>query len=224
MTAPPSEDALLQMRLAHLNMIQGIVSRLSGFSANAKNFCITILAALVAVAFQKPVPELIWAGFAVPFLFALLDAYYLAQEKRFRDFYEISSAKSLDQATNLALTPPPLTLQAVTRTVFSGSVFVVYLALLAGMSLLLYVAGHQPAEAKPAACTRQLSAPADGANSANRGNDRTLGQPLASASAQPGLLPSRQADATPHVAAESSTKSTHNELARRAGSAPSPTK
>ena len=123
-------------------MIQGVVSRLSGFSANAKNFCITIFAAIVAVAFQKPLPDLIWAGVAVPCTFALLDAYYLAQEKRFRDFYTSIALAPLDQATMLALEPPRLTLAAIARTVFGRSVFIPYLALLVGMTLLLYVACH----------------------------------------------------------------------------------
>lgn len=145
MSSPPplAEESLVQMRLAHLSMIQGIIARVSGFSANAKNFCITVLAALVAVAFQKPVPELVWAGIAVPLLFALLDAYYLAQEKRFRDLYEATASRPLASGDDMSLKPASLTAKRIVRAVISWSVLGVYSALLVGMSVLLYIASHE---------------------------------------------------------------------------------
>ncbi|MCP1471866.1 hypothetical protein J3E64_003579 [Sphingobium sp. OAS761] len=152
MNSPPSlsEESLVQMRLTHLEMIQDIIARLSGFSANAKNFCITVLAALVAVAFQKPVPELVWAGVAVPLLFALLDAYYLAQEKRFRDLYELTCSAPLSSADDISLKPRSLNARRIGAAFFSWSVAGVYAALLVGMSILLYIASHGPAEHRPA--------------------------------------------------------------------------
>lgn len=144
-----SEESLVQMRLTHLEMIQGIISRLSGFSASAKNFCITVLAALVAVAFQKPVPELVWAGVAVPLLFALLDAYYLAQERRFRDLYESTCSAPLSSADVISLSLRPLNGRRIGAAFFSWSVAGVYAALLAGMSILLYLASHGPSEQRP---------------------------------------------------------------------------
>lgn len=137
-----SEESLVQMRVAHLGMIQSIIARLSGFSANAKTFCITILAALVAVAFQKSVPELIWAGVAVPLVFALLDAYYLALEKRFRSLYSTVCARPLDQSEDMTINPGPLSATDVARTLISLSVAGVHIPLLLGISALLYVAAH----------------------------------------------------------------------------------
>lgn len=142
MEAVLSEESLVQMRVAHLGMIQSIIARLSGFSANAKTFCITILAALVAVAFQKSVPELIWAGVAVPLVFALLDAYYLALEKRFRSLYSTVCARPLDQAEDLTINSDPLSATDVAKTLFSLSVAGVHVPLLLGMCALLYVAAH----------------------------------------------------------------------------------
>ncbi|PYF09255.1 hypothetical protein C8J30_110129 [Rhodobacter viridis] len=138
---PLNQESLVQMRVAHLGMIQSIIARLSGFSANAKTFCITILAALVAVAFQKPVPELIWAGVAVPLVFASLDAYYLALEKQFRDMYAVVSGRAIDQAADLAIAPKKLKSKEVAAAFFSPSVIGVHLPLLLGMCLLLYLAG-----------------------------------------------------------------------------------
>lgn len=137
-----NEESLVQMRVAHLGMIQSIIARLSGFSANAKSFCITILAALVAVAFQKFAPELIWAGVAVPLVFALLDAYYLALEKQFRTLYSTVCARPLDKSEDLSINPDPLGATDVAKALFSLSVAGVYVPLLLGTSALLYVAAH----------------------------------------------------------------------------------
>lgn len=138
---PLDQESLVQMRVAHLDMIQSIIARLSGFSANAKTFCITILAALVAVAFQKPVPEMIWAGIAVPLVFASLDAYYLALEKQFRALYAAVCSRALDQAADLTIAPTKLKLKEVAAAFFSPSVIGVHLPLLLGMCSLLYLAG-----------------------------------------------------------------------------------
>lgn len=137
---PFNQDSLVQMRVAHLSMIQSIIARLSGFSANAKTFCITILAALVAVAFQKPVPELIWAGIAVPFVFASLDAYYLALEKQFRRMYASVCSSPIDQAANLSIVRTKLRLREFATAFFSPSIIWVHLPLLLGVCSLLYLA------------------------------------------------------------------------------------
>lgn len=139
---PLADESLVQMRIAHLSMAQGVISRLSGFSASAKNFCITVMAALVAIAFQKPVPALVGAGMAVPILFALLDAYYLAQEKRFRDLYEAVSAAPIAIAGEMSLKPRALNSVLVLKSILSLPVGGFYLALLTGMSILLYMAAH----------------------------------------------------------------------------------
>lgn len=139
---PLKEESLVQMRIGHLGMIQSIITRLSGFSANAKTFCITILAALVAVAFQKPVPELIWAGLAVPLVFASLDAYYLALEKQFRGMYTEVCSRALDQAADLMISPVKLKLKEIAAAFFSLSVIAVHFPLLIGMCSLLYLAGE----------------------------------------------------------------------------------
>jgi hypothetical protein len=178
MSSPPplTEESLVQMRLAHLNMIQGVISRLSGFSAAAKNFCITVLAALVAVAFQKPMPELVWAGVAVPLLFALLDAYYLAQEKRFRDLYEATCSAPLTHGDDMSLKPRPLNAKRVLGAIFSWSVLGVYSALMVGMSVLLYIASHGQSE-----------------RSSDEGDRRSAGQAAATAPAKPPLVADRRA-------------------------------
>jgi len=83
-----------------------------------------------------------WPQVAVPILFALLDAYYLAQEKRFRDLYEAVSAAPIAIAGEMSLKPRALNSVLVLKSILSLSVGGFYLALLTGMSILLYIAAH----------------------------------------------------------------------------------
>lgn len=145
----PTTDKLLDMRVAHLNMIQGVISRMSGFSAGVKNFCITISAAIIAVAYQKQVPLLEWAGAAVVLIFCFMDTYYLGLERRYRELYERVAARPFDQAPDMSLKAERLNLSTCFRALRSISVAGFYVLLLTGVITLLTLANHvQPEPAK----------------------------------------------------------------------------
>lgn len=157
----------VQMRLAHLGMIQGIILRISGFSAASKNFCITIIAAIIAVAFQKQLPELIWAGVGVVVMFALLDTYYLTIERNFRHLYEACAARPIADAGDLSLEAPPLSLRQFVQGLHSASVAFFYALLLVVVIALLYVAGHVRTETeRPVHCTCVADVDRGGSSSA----------------------------------------------------------
>jgi hypothetical protein len=121
-------------------MIQGIILRLSGFSANAKNFCITILAAVIGISFQHHLALLIAAAAFVIITFAALDTYYLAQERRFRAFYADVAARPLSDAHQLELAPPKLDFSQYLAGALSFSTGGFYLLLLIVASALLCIA------------------------------------------------------------------------------------
>lgn len=157
MTAPhtpaaPSSDQL-QARLGHLNMVQATIGRMAGFSANAKTFTLTIGAALIAVAFDKDLPILFYAGFCITVVFALLDAYYLALEKSFRDLYSDISSRDWTQAFNFAIRPRATNFLHVSTAMASASVWGFYLVLLASFAMLAHVQKHGQLDAN----TTQLS-------------------------------------------------------------------
>lgn len=107
----PGPDKIIDMKIAHLSMIQGVIARMSGFSANAKNFCVTIIAAIIAVAFDKDVPLLGYGAATIIMVFALMDTYYLSLERRFRNLYERSANTPADEAVNMSLVPSKWTWQ-----------------------------------------------------------------------------------------------------------------
>jgi hypothetical protein len=134
---------LLTARAAHLNMTQAVVTRLATFSANAKNFCVTVVAVLLGIAFQQKLPLLLVVAALVVFSFAALDVYYLAQERRFRGFYREVANRPIADATQMDLAPSTLTLKDYVEGIRSFSTGGFYLLLLiVGAALLLTFDGR----------------------------------------------------------------------------------
>jgi len=142
MTAHPIDPQLLQARLAHLSAVQAIVTRLAGYSATVKNFCLTIGAGLVAVSFQKATPALLPAAIAFVIIFMCLDAYYLALERGFRALYDELGSRDLIDAMNLGIRHRNVTVFDVARALASVSVFGFYLPVMLVVAYLVYASAH----------------------------------------------------------------------------------
>lgn len=82
-TTQPTESAVQ----AHLNMLQNVVQRMATNSASCKTWCITIVSAIIVAVADKPNDKLLWIALIPIPAFLLLDAYYLALERGFRDSY-----------------------------------------------------------------------------------------------------------------------------------------
>jgi hypothetical protein len=79
---------IAELRVKHLEMVQGVVARLAGQGATIKNYCITVTTAVCgfAITLQRPFVALL-ALFPIV-IFALLDAQYLRVERRFRALFD----------------------------------------------------------------------------------------------------------------------------------------
>lgn len=100
-----SEDSKVAFRIAHLNMIQGAITRMSGFSASAKTFTVTILAGLAAVSLQADKAQLGLIALLTTIVLGVIDVYYMTLEHRFRAFYEHVVSRNLDRADDLTIKP-----------------------------------------------------------------------------------------------------------------------
>lgn len=121
---------------SHLSMQQNIISRLANNSANCKTWCVTLASAILVLVADEAKPDLLFIA-AVPIvLFLLLDAYYLALERWFRDAYN-AFVKKLHAGTAtvedvFVLNPrgsPPRLLQEILIALLSFSVWPFYLTL-----------------------------------------------------------------------------------------------
>lgn len=67
---------------AHISMMQGIINRMASNSANCKLWCITIMAAILALYFDGEDSHIEYGYFIVG-LFWFLDCFYLGLERQF---------------------------------------------------------------------------------------------------------------------------------------------
>jgi hypothetical protein len=105
---------------------------MAGNSANCKTWCITLLAGLVALAFGQTRESVLAIGLVVTFLFYVLDSYYLALEKGFRDEYDkaVRTIRENKPIAELFQVTPSAKWGWALR---SPSTFLVYLALLGAL-------------------------------------------------------------------------------------------
>ncbi len=99
MANPPTPDISPQVKVdspalqAHVATLQGIIARLAGNSAACKNWCVTLVAAIVVIVADKGKPEFTLFALLPVIMFALIDGYYLMLEKQFRDAHELLVTK-----------------------------------------------------------------------------------------------------------------------------------
>jgi hypothetical protein len=71
----------------HVGILQDIIQRLSGNSSNCKTWCIGLVTAVLVYFADKGKLKYSYIVLLPLFVLGLLDAYYLALEKSFRDSY-----------------------------------------------------------------------------------------------------------------------------------------
>ena len=77
-------------KIAHLQMIQGVVDRMGGNLFYLKGWAVTLLAALFVISASGVLPQGKWPTsllVVLLFLFWVLDGYFLSLERCFRDLY-----------------------------------------------------------------------------------------------------------------------------------------
>lgn len=71
----------------HLGILQDVIRRMASNSASSKAWCITLASAILVVIADKSKPDYALIALIPIALFLILDAYYLALEKGFRNSY-----------------------------------------------------------------------------------------------------------------------------------------
>lgn len=88
----------------HMDYIQSTISRMASNSFYLKGWNVTIVAALVALSIRESDWRLYGCALLMTIIFWILDAYYLRQEKLFRELYikvsKISDDEKIDYSMN----------------------------------------------------------------------------------------------------------------------------
>lgn len=79
--------------IKHLEMYQGIITRMANNSAACKKWCIPLITAILAFVVKEKLYALVWLTLIPIILFYFLDAYYLKLENQFREGFNASAKK-----------------------------------------------------------------------------------------------------------------------------------
>jgi hypothetical protein len=78
----------MEMKLAHLKLIQAVITRMGSNSFLLKGWSVTLVAALFALAAKDTKPALVLIAYLPGVVFWALDGYFLWQETLFRRLYD----------------------------------------------------------------------------------------------------------------------------------------
>ncbi len=78
----------MENKTKHLELIQGVVNRLSTNSFLLKGWSVTLVSALFALSAGDSNPAFVFLAYIPAFVFWGLDGYYLWEEKKFRKLYD----------------------------------------------------------------------------------------------------------------------------------------
>lgn len=135
MSAGTSFQENSQAVQAHLSIMQSVIQRMATNSSSSKAWCIALVSAILVVVADKGKPDYVCIAVIPTLLFLVLDAYYLALEKGFRESYNAFIQKLHDhelKANDLYVVEPKGGLfRLFLRSLLSFSVWPFYLTLLA---------------------------------------------------------------------------------------------
>jgi hypothetical protein len=100
-TGTSSEQTLAADNAAvikHMEMYQGIITRMANNSAACKSFAIPLITAILGFMITEKQVALMWLSILPIFLFYFIDTYYLVLENQFRDSFNVDG-KSIQKGT-----------------------------------------------------------------------------------------------------------------------------
>lgn len=116
-----------EMKVAHLNMIQGIINRMANNSFLLKGWSITVISALFALATQNKENNFLYLSLLPCLMFWYLDAYFLRQERLYRQLYQYIASKT-ENKIDFSMNTKPFenNIDCLCKTCFSNTLLVFY--------------------------------------------------------------------------------------------------
>lgn len=128
----------IDVKIAHLGFIQGVINRMGNNSFLVKGWTVTLVAAIFALAPKDAKSAFVYVSLIPIAVFWMLDSYYLREEQLFRKLYEGVAAETIKSEHFTMKTSAfthevsPLWKNALTQTVFPFySLIIVLLVLVA---------------------------------------------------------------------------------------------
>ena len=110
----------MENKQKHLEFIQAAVNRMASNLFLLKGWTVTLIAALFALAAKDTKPIYFLIAYIPPFMFWVLDGYFLSQERKFRSLYD--HVRNLEEsAINFSMDTEPF--KSVSRNTWLGAMF-----------------------------------------------------------------------------------------------------
>ena len=139
------KEPLMESKLKHLELIQGVINRMAGNSFLLKGWSVTLTSALFALAAKDANPFFVYLAYFPCATFWALDGYFLRQERLYRELYEevtgrrpneidfsMNAAKFEDYVDAWFSTCFSLTLRIFHGTVFGVIVLIMFIMATSG--------------------------------------------------------------------------------------------
>ena len=84
-------------KLEHLKMLQAVITRMAGNSFQVKTWCITLTSALLALS-AKDARFMVFVAYLPVLMFWWLDAFFLRQERLYRELYDHVRTSDKDES------------------------------------------------------------------------------------------------------------------------------
>jgi hypothetical protein len=118
----------------HLSITQSVIQRMATNSSSCKAWCITVVSAILVIVADKGDSQYAFIAIIPNVLFLVLDTYYLALEKMFRnsynDFIKKLHDNKIDSSDFFAVVPKGNLFKTFFNSILSFSIWPFYLTLL----------------------------------------------------------------------------------------------
>ena len=125
----------------HVEILQGVITRMADNSRACKFWCVTLVSAVLVLVARVDEPKYAFIALVPAVLFLILDTYYLAQERAFRNSYNAFIGRLHDGGLGVEeiyrVKRSDIGLKLVYKCLGSFSVCPFYISLL-GMVLLVW--------------------------------------------------------------------------------------
>jgi hypothetical protein len=130
-------EKIAELRVKHLDMLQSLITRMAGYGASFKSYCITVTTAVIGFAFTLNRPAVAALALLPVIAFAIADAQCLRVERRFRDVFNQVRKESWDTVPSFDMNPVSAPIQSFLSAATSWSIVWFYSPLAVGVVLAM---------------------------------------------------------------------------------------
>jgi hypothetical protein len=132
-----SAEKIAELRIKHPEMLQSLITRMAGYGASFKSYCITVTTAVIGFAFTLHRPAVAALALLPVIAFGVADVQYLRVERRFREVFNLVRKESWDTMPSFEINLQSAPSQSFLSAATSWSIVWFYAPLAVGVVLAI---------------------------------------------------------------------------------------